>query len=347
MKARKKMTNKAKRILSLILSLTMVLSSVLLFSCSDKKQNEKIVGTVGGYEVKYEEYRWLTLQFKDRLEETYGEGIWDNEESAAKYLPELQNAVHTSILANYAVLTLCDELNKNTGDSSKFIDINGEEETRITNNYINETIDELGSRAAFRQALKKNYMTEELYRFITGIDVCESILFNYYCSLGLIDDSYDAGIKYIEENFIRTVHVYIENDKGESVEANRTLANAIREKLLAGEKMSDLIAKYGEDSYISAENGYYFTHNTYSEAYEKAAFALEVDQISEVVETYSGFYVIQRLELDTGYILLNYNSKLKNQYLLAEFDKYLEECKATLTFEPNEYGKSLDLIKMK
>ena len=342
------MTNKAKRILSIILALVTVFSSALcLFSCSDKKQNEKIVGAVGGYEVKYEEFRWLTLQFKDRLEETYGEGIWDNEESAAKYLPELQNAVYTSILANYAVLTLCDELNENTGDDTKFIDINGEEETKIINNYINDTIDELGSRAAFRQALKKNYMTEDLYRFITGVDVCESILFNYYCSIGYIDDSYEAGIKYIEDNFIRTVHVYIENDKGESVEANRTLANAIREKLLAGEKMSDLITKYGEDAYISAENGYYFTHNTYSEAYEQAAFALEIDQISDVVETYSGFYVIQRLGLDMGYILLNYDSTLKNQYLLAEFDKYLAECKATLSFELNDYGKTLDMINMK
>lgn len=342
------MTNKANRVLSLILALVTVFSSAFcLLSCSDKKQNERIVGTVGGYEVKYEEFRWLTLQFKDRLEETYGEGIWDNEESAAKYLPELQNAVYTSILANYAVLTLCDELNENTGDGTKFIDINGEEETEIINNYINDTIDELGSRAAFRQALKKNYMTEELYRFITGVDVCESILFNYYCSIGFIDDSYEAGIKYIEENFIRTVHVYIENDKDESVEANRTLANAIREKLLAGEKMSDLITKYGEDTYISAENGYYFTHNTYSETYEEAAFALEIDQISDVVETYSGFYVIQRLPLDTGYILLNYDSTLKNQYLLAEFDKYLEECKATLSFELNDYGKTLDMVNMK
>ena len=111
--------------------------------------------------------------------------------------------------------------------------------------------------------------------------------------------------------------------------------------------MSDLIKKYGEDTYISAENGYYFTHNTYSEAYENVAFALETDQISEVVETYSGFYVIQRLPLDTGYILLNYDSTLKNQYLLAEFDKYLEECKATLSFELNDYGKTLDMIKMK
>ena len=257
------MRNNSKRFLALLMALLVSLTSVaMLAACSDDKQNQKVVGTVGGYEVLYEEYRWLTMQFKDRLEETYGEGIWDNEETAAKYLPELENAVNTSILANYAVLTLCDELNENPDDGTKFIDINGEEESKIIDNYINDTIDEFGSRAAYRQGLKKNYMTENLYRFVTGVDVCESILFNYYCSLGLIDDSYDAGIAYIEENFIRTLHVYIENDEGESVEENRNLANAVREKLLAGEKMSDLITKYGEDSYISAENGYYFTRRS-------------------------------------------------------------------------------------
>lgn len=342
------MKNKIKRILALFLALVLATSSAaLLSSCSDDKQNQRVVGKVGDYEVLYEEYRWLTLQFRDRLKETYGDDIWENSETAEKYLPELQNAVFTSIIANYAVLTLCDDLNENSGGGTKFIDINGEEEKKIVDNYINDTIDECGSRAAYRQALKKNYMTENLYRFITAVDVCESILFNYYCSLGFIDDSYDAGIKYIEENFIRTLHVYIENDKGESVEDNRKLAAAVREKLLNGEKMSELIKKYGEDSYISAENGYYFTHNTYSEAYENASFALGIDQISEVVETYSGFYVIQRLELDTGYILLNYDSKLKDQYLLAEFDKYLEECKSTLSFELNDYGKTIDLVNMK
>ena len=189
-------------------------------------------------------------------------------------------------------------------------------------------------------------MTENLYRFITGIDVCESILFNYYCSLGLVDDSNQAAIDYIYKNFIRTVHVYIENGKEDSVEDNRALANAIYQKLQNGEDISDLINKYGEDRYMSAENGYYFGEGTYSEAYENAAFALKIDEVSEVVETYSGFYIIKRLELDDEYIAINFLTTFKDRYLLAVFDTYIEECKSTLKFEPNEYGSSIDLIKM-
>ena len=45
--------------------------------------------------------------------------------------------------------------------------------------------------------------------------------------------------------------------------------------------------------------------------------------------------------------MLNLLTGLKDQYLLAVFDKYVEECKATLTFIPNEFGSGLDLTKMK
>lgn len=334
----------AKRSLSLFVSIIILISSVsILASCSDKK-NLEVVGTVGGYEVHYEELRWLTMQFRARLAETYGEDIWNTEESSEKYREELKNAVYSSIISNYAILTLCDELNAN-GD--KFIDINGEEEQKIVDDFINETIEEFGSRAAYRQGLRKNYMTENLYRFITGVDVCESILFNYYCSLGLIEDTdYEAIADGIYDTFIRTVHVYIENDKDDKIEDNRALAEALLEKLNAGEDMNTIIDKYSEDGVMSAETGYYFTKGTYSEAYESAAFDLEIDEISGIVETYSGFYIIKRLELDGSYIGLNIEA-LKSRYQLYLFDQYINECKETLTFVPNSYGESIDLTKMK
>ena len=342
-----KIKENIKRIILLFVAALLSASSILsLASCSDDKKNLEVVGTVGKYEVHYEELRWLTMQFKDRLEETYGEGIWDNEETAAKYLPELKEAVYGSIVSNYAVLTLCDEINANSTDGSKFIDINGEDESEIVENYINQTIEEFGSRAAYRQGLKENYMTENLYRFMTGIDVCESILFNYYCSMMIIDDSDEAAVDYIYENFIRTIHIYIENGKDESVDENRSLANAIYQKLLNGDEMSELVEKYNEDMIMSKINGYYFTKNTYSDEYENAAFALEIGEFSEVVETYSGFYIIMRLELKDDYIALNFDT-LKNRYLLAVFDEHIDACKDELSFVPNDYGASIDLIGMK
>jgi len=55
-----------KRIISILLLSALLLSCLLSVSCSkDDKLNKTVVGTVGGYDVYYEELRWLTMQYKD------------------------------------------------------------------------------------------------------------------------------------------------------------------------------------------------------------------------------------------------------------------------------------------
>ena len=335
-----------RRLIPLLLVLSMTLGAFSLVSCSDDKQNRTVVGNVGAYEVYYEELRWMTMQYKDLMAASYGEDIWKNKETAEKYREELESAVFSNIISNYAVLTLCeDDLLKINGE--KLIDINGSKIGQLIENYVDATIEDAGSRSAYEEALKDNYLTDSLYRFITGVDICENVLFNYYCNLAIIDDSDEAAIDYIYENFIRTVHIYIQNDKGDDAEANRALAEAVRLKLLQGEDINTLVKNYSEDRYMASSDGYYFTKGQYSEAYENAAFALGIDEISPVIETYSGFYVSQRLELDGAYIGAHFSTDLKEQYLLAVFNKEIEECKSALSFVLNDFGKSIDLTEMK
>lgn len=333
-----------KRLLSVLLIIA--IASSLLVSCSNKdKLNKTAVGQVGGYDVYYEELRWMTMQYKDLLASTYGKDIWKNKDTAEQYRAELESMVYSNIIANYAILTLCDQdILKLNG--VKFIDINSDEIQSLVEDYVNDTIKEAGSRSEYNKSLEKNYLTDSLYRFICGVDICENMLFKYYCELTIIDDSDDAAMDYIYENFIRTVHIYIQNDAKDNVENNRKLAEAVRLKLLAGEDINQLVSNYSEDRYMASEDGYYFTHGQYSKTYEDAAFALEMNGVSEVLETYSGFYVIKRLPLDDVYILSHFLSELKDQYLIAVFDKEINECKKNLVFVPNEFGKSLDLVEM-
>jgi hypothetical protein len=335
-----------KRIVSICLAAALTVGTLMLFSCSNKeKLNRTAVGTVGDHEVYYEELRWMTMQYKDLMAANYGEDIWKNKETAEKYRKELENAVFSNIIANYAVLTLCDDdMLKLNGE--KLIDINGSEVQGIVQDYVDATIEEAGGRAEYNKSLEENYLTDNLYRFMCGVDTCESILFSYYCNLAIIDDSDEAAIDYIYENFIRTVHVYIQNDKGDDVEANRALAEAVRIKLVNGEDINTIVKNYSEDRYMASSDGYYFTNGQYSDAYENAAFALGIGEISPVVETYSGFYVIQRLELDGAYIGAHFSTDLKDQYLLAVFNKEIEKCKESLSFTLNDFGLGLDLVEM-
>lgn len=335
-----------KRIVCICLAAALTVGTLMLFSCSnDEKLNRTAVGTVGNFEVYYEELRWMTMQYKALMAANYGEDIWDNEETAEKYRSELESAVFSNIISNYAVLTLCDDdMLKLNGE--KLIDINGSDVQDIVQNYVDATIEEAGGRSEYNKSLEKNYLTDNLYRFMCGVDTCESILFSYYCNLAIIDDSDEAAIDYIYENFIRTVHVYIQNDKDDDVEANRALAEAVRIKLTGGEDINTLVKNYSEDRYMASSDGYYFTYGQYSDAYENAAFALGIGEVSPVVETYSGFYVIQRLELDGAYIGAHFSTDLKDQYLLAVFNKEIEKCKSTLKFTLNDFGLGLDLVEM-
>lgn len=333
-------------ILSLLMTLSLTAGALSLVSCSGDKLNRTVVGSVNGYDVYYEELRWMTMQYKDLMAASYGADIWESKETAEKYRAELESAVFSNIISNYAVLTLCDDdLLKINGE--KLIDINGSEIGQLIENYVDATVEDAGSEAAYKKALEDNYLTDSLYRFISGVDICENVLFNYYCNLAIIDDRDEAAIDYIYENFIRTVHIYIQNDKGDDVEANRALAEAVRLKLMNGEDINTLVKNYSEDRYMASSDGYYFTHGQYSDAYENAAFALGIGEISPVVETYSGFYVIQRLELDGAYIGAHFSTDLKEQYLLAVFNKEIEECKSTLSFTLNDFGKGIDLTEMK
>ena len=111
------------------------------------------------------------------------------------------------------------------------------------------------------------------------------------------------------------------------------------------EKLDEMIGKYSSD--ISGEDELYFTRGEMMKSYEDAAFGLEYPYaVSEVLETAEGFYVIMRLPMDEDYIM-NHISELTNQYANVQFYNLIDEAQAKITIELNEYGKSIDLTKIK
>ena len=100
-----------KRTVALSLAMVLTLTALTAFvSCSGRdKLNRIAVGFVGAYEVYYEELRWMTMQYKDLMAANYGADIWENKDTAEKYRAELESAVFSNIISNYAVLTLCDD----------------------------------------------------------------------------------------------------------------------------------------------------------------------------------------------------------------------------------------------
>ena len=77
---------------------------------------------------------------------------------------------------------------------------------------------------------------------------------------------------------------------------------------------------------------------------EEAAFEMrEVGDVSSVVETDSGFYVLVRMEDDSQTFLSKLPSVFTS-YQWAKLEELVDEKKQGISIELNDYGKSLDLL---
>ena len=102
------MMKKTLRIAAAVLAIVMLLTAAVSCRSKQEKQEQRVVGTCGGFEVLYEELRYVALSYRDIMENHYGEGIWDDPTTAAQYLPELTEYVMNNLTANYAVLSHCE-----------------------------------------------------------------------------------------------------------------------------------------------------------------------------------------------------------------------------------------------
>ena len=324
-----------RRIITLV---AMILTAVFLLSaCSsvtDSSDEElQIVGSCGGYDVKYEELRYLTLTCKAELEAKYGEDIFSEASSkyVGEYAAELEAMVSEQICQNYASLTVF----KNNG-----IRTTDAETRKYVNDYVNSVMNSFKEEEEYVAYLDECFMNDSVLRFNIALESC---FYRYYDKVAekLDKEAYEAVMN--ADGFIRTMSIFIKNDKGEDVDRNRRDAEKVRAEIAAGEPLTSYIGtKYNQDV---GSCDYYFIKGYFDKAYEEAAFALEIGEISQVVETDDGFYIIERMELSPTYMLGNMEA-LKSIYFECKMYEAINEVVETLAFELNDYGKSLSLWTM-
>lgn len=352
---------RAVRAISCVMAL--VLAVLTLTGCGDKikpvestEQEMRVIGKCDGYDVYYEELRFVTATYKNTLEQKYGKGIWDDPATAEKYREELESLVYENLKANYAVLVGCKNLFVKTDD--KEID-----------DYVQEQIETLvnldegqggfgGDFDAYLTWLGENGLTDHYLRFIYRVDYLESAMYYALVDGGLMEytsKNYSDFLDYVlaGEDYARTIHVYIpvedQADKQDCYDTAKRIADELAAVTDYQERYSLMCSHIGsavnKDLTIT-ESGYYFTHNEMGEVYEEAAFSLLEYQTSDVVEYGDGYYVIMRMPIEELYVLMN-GEKLLQYYQSAKLGEYEDNIKENLTVELNEYGKSLDLLDLK
>ncbi len=331
---------RAVRALALLLALTML--TALLVGCGaarpvkPSKQDAVVVAHCVGYDVCYDELRYVTLSFKDEFKSRYGEDVWTDADKAAEYLPRLTEEVIEALKISPAIL----DLGRDFGISLDADDIQDAVQADME-----DMIDQLGGRKTYLQMIDELYMTDRFVRYNIATDLCESQLAQALATAGLILDSEADYLVYAMDDEVTcaTYQIFIQNDAGDDVETNRALAEEALGKIRSGTKLTSLIgSKYNEYVY-APRKPFYFMKGEYDEASEQAAFALKVGEVSDIIETEDGFYIIERQPLDPSYITTNLR-ELFQRYQYAEVEGLLREHRTSLTVEWTDEGKDISLL---
>ena len=363
------------KFLTALLALTIILT--VFSSCGKKSVTDgakateeelRVVGTIGGYEVCYDEYRYVVLSCRDILAAKHGEDIWKDEAVAATYEAELAEMVGKMITANYAVLSLCDEYGYKDAltdkDAVKSVNMQIEEllaAYAYSNGIQVETSEKLDGTIKykyesggidkvykyFNEDLANSYLTERVVRLTLGVDLAFEKLIDILTieKNVVIYQEKDIEAYMMSDEFICTRHVFIQNDAGESIDNNRKIAETVLGMYKSGMSMDKLIGSKYNDDVTSSYYGYYFTKGEMDAAYEDAAFDLEVGQVSDIIATKDGFYIIERCEKNTDYMLSNFET-FADQITYSIINDMVRARQSELSITLNEYGSSLVLHKI-
>ena len=331
-------TKRGRAFIRLLCICLILITSLSLFTgckshaLSPEKQALKVVGTVGDYEVNYEELYFLANSYKT-------DGMTED---------ELWELISENIIANYAILTLCNEVG---------VEYSEDELEDGIQAYVDSTVesDFGGKRGDYIDALEESYMTDHYVRFIARVDLLYSGIEAALAKSGEIVTDDEDIIAYVKKNFVRTWHLMIANNDGDDVEKNLENAESSLKALKDGStSMYKLIGGALNEDLLIPSDGYAFARGSMEKAYEDAAFALEVGEYSDVIsakgelgtgEYVDCYYVIQRLALDDEYINDKF-STLYDSYADSVIAAKLDEVKETLEFKPNDYAKSLDVTAL-
>ncbi len=250
---------------------------LLLCGCG----SSKAVLTVGGEEISYDVYRYFYLNYKAESED------YTEEELYGKAVDAISSDVALTLLAR----------RHNVGLNKT--------ERKSVDEYAKAAIANYGSKDAYNEALRKNHLTDELFRYFYSQQLLENKLREYiYLEMNDLIKSDDETVSAdIQENFMAAKQVLIRHDNGQSDEKNLALARTVLLKAQSGEDFDALIKEYSEDTTAVTDYVYYFTYGQMVEGFEKAVADTAVGQLcTYVAESEAGYHIIMRMPLDEAYI---------------------------------------------
>ena len=316
--------------------LTGMLATVMLFllvSCGVKPEDDRVVVTLDGEKIYYDYFRYVFLNNRDDMD--LGDRSYWNDNITAQL--ELADCTMEVLLRNKAILKLAEKYDiRLTSDQKKEID-----------NYVEEAKKSYENEAAFKASLAASYLTEYSLRYIQEVMQIWSDLYAYVTaeSSGIIQYSDEMLLADISVNFRRIRYVMIYNDETDDAGENGALAETVHQLALNGDDFDELIREYGEDDTMEAklEEGYYYTLGAIVEEMQGAVEELEENEISEVIDMGYGYFIVQRLPIDSEYAEKNLD-EFRESYLARLFNDMVDEQMAKIEVKYEDLYSELSVF---
>jgi len=354
-----------KRIVSCALVLAIFLSLLMLSGCGDSfyepvPSTEEEATTVmtlkvgdKTYEVKYELYRALFLNFRSEVD-LGDESVWSGEDSA-EYVEKIEAIILDYVTDIYATFYIAESVGINPYS---------EEIGKEINEYINASIEggTVGSSTyegyeSYEEYLAKlkelhlNYSVQSLlFRYSIVLDRLEAYYLGDHIDGEINDGDKDGAIPlrredvlefYESDRCVRVLRTYISESMSTDPERPQYVRDAIAAIAAGGgeETVRNAMISYGALIPIpEMESSYVVGRHNLDESYfgklVDACFKLEVGEVSEVVTVHDGLeyyhYIVYRAEKSEEHFENNYGS-IAYIYLKNEVGSMLAECASTLT----------------
>ncbi len=275
--------------------------------------------TYNNSKISENEFQYYLATYKGRFRQTYT----DFSDTANFYTSEIADGItyesylFDMILENVKRTLICDAL-----FDEMDLKLNSSVEENI-DYYIDDYITEYanGSKNQFNAALSEYGINAAMLKEIYLRDEKTAAVFSaMYGSSGVSPVTDAERSAYLEENYVRVRHIYVNNKyvyatdedgyalytadglkqtkamEGEELEAKNALIAAIDESLANNDDFESIYEAFSEDKYY--ENGYYLTRNTdFVSEVVASAFELEENEYVKI-ESEVGTHYIQRIALD-------------------------------------------------
>lgn len=182
------------------------------------------------------------------------------------------------------------------------IALTDEEKSQI-NQQIGSQITQMGGKAVFESELKAMGTTEAAYtKFVESMYLASKLdtMLSEKEEYAVSDADAEARIK---ETYIKAKHILISTVdsttgaalSAEEVAAAKTQADDLYNQIKGGANFDELMNTYSSDPGLqSSPDGYEFGKGQMVPEFEQAAYALEIGEVSEPVETSYGYHIIKR-----------------------------------------------------